>query len=119
MYEARAFINPRMQNYHTLKAGLALGGHAASKFDILNAHIYNSVVRSGELVIVGDWSTPSCTSQEAYLMSQASITHMGLMISLALILHQIRIYQMPQGGSITLGSMLPLLFIAFAASLPT
>lgn len=50
MYEARAFINPRMQNYHTLKAGLALGGHAASKFDILNAHIYNSVVRSGELV---------------------------------------------------------------------
>lgn len=41
------------------------------------------------------------------------ITHMGLMISLALILHQIRIYQMPQGGSITLGSMLPLLFIAF------
>ncbi|KYC18429.1 hypothetical protein [Pseudomonas sp. ABFPK] len=81
MYEARAFINPRMQNYHTLKAGLALGGHAASKFDILNAHIYNSVVRSGELVIVGDWSTPSCTSQEAYLMSQASITHMGLMRS--------------------------------------
>ena len=41
------------------------------------------------------------------------ITHMGLMISLALILHQIRIYQMPQGGSNTLGSMLPLLFIAY------
>lgn len=81
MYEARAFINPRMQNYHTLKAGLALGGHAASKFDILNAHIYNSVVRSGELVIVGDWSTPSCTSQEAYLMSKAAVTHMGLMRS--------------------------------------
>lgn len=81
MSEARAFINPRMQNYHTLKAGLALTGHSASKFDILNSHIFNSVVRSGELVIVGDWSTPSCTSQEAYLMSKAAITHMGLMRS--------------------------------------
>lgn len=81
MSEARAFINPRMQNYHTLKAGLALTGHSASKFDILNSHICNSVVRSGELVIVGDWSTPSCTSQEAYLMSKATVTHMGLMHS--------------------------------------
>ncbi|WP_069943238.1 hypothetical protein [Pseudomonas putida] len=81
MTEARAFINPKMQNYHTLKAGLALSGHSASKFDVLNSHIYNSVVRSGELVIVGDWSTPSCTSQEAYLMAKAAATHMGLMRS--------------------------------------
>ncbi|MFJ4350622.1 hypothetical protein ACIPZ5_06950 [Pseudomonas sp. NPDC089428] len=81
MTEARAFINPKMQNYHTLKAGLALSGHSASKFDVLNAHIYNNVVRSGELVIVGDWSTPSCTSQEAYLMAKAAQTHMGLMRS--------------------------------------
>ncbi|EKT4458325.1 hypothetical protein ABGT18_01655 [Pseudomonas putida] len=81
MSEARAFINPRMQNYHTLKAGLALTRHSASKFDILNSHIFNSVVRGGELVIVGDWSTPSCTSQEAYLMSKAAVTHMGLMRS--------------------------------------
>lgn len=81
MTEARAFINPKMQNYHTLKAGLALSGHSASKFDVLNAHIYNSVVRSGELVIVGDWSTPSCTSQEAYLMAKAAVAHMGLMRS--------------------------------------
>ncbi|MEN5305817.1 hypothetical protein [Pseudomonas sp. TWI628] len=81
MTEARAFINPKMQNYHTLKAGLALGGHSASKFDVLNAHIYNNVVRSGELVIVGDWSTPSCTSQEAYLMAKAAKAHMGLMRS--------------------------------------
>lgn len=81
MTEARAFINPKMQNYHTLKAGLALSGHSASKFDALNSHIYNNVVRSGELVIVGDSSTLSCTSQEAYLMSKAAVTHMGLMRS--------------------------------------
>ncbi|WP_060512491.1 hypothetical protein [Pseudomonas sp. NBRC 111124] len=81
MTEARAFINPKMQNYHTLKAGLVLSGHSASKFDVLNAHIFNNVVRSGELVIVGDWSTPSCTSQEEYLMAKATQTHMGLMRS--------------------------------------
>jgi len=81
MSQARAYINPRMQNYHTLKAGLALTGHAASKFDVLNAHIYNTVVKSGELVVIGDWSTPSCTSHEAFLMSKAAITHMGLMRS--------------------------------------
>lgn len=81
MSQARAYINPRMQNYHTLKAGLALTGHAASKFDVLNSHIYNTVVKSGELVVMGDWSTPSCTSHEAFLMSKAAITHMGLMRS--------------------------------------
>lgn len=78
MSEARAFINPKMQNYHTLKAGLTLSGHAASKFDVLNSHIYNSGVKSGELVIVGDWSTPTCTSHEAFLMSKAHVTHIGL-----------------------------------------
>ncbi|BBH44315.1 hypothetical protein KU43P_07920 [Pseudomonas sp. KU43P] len=81
MSEARALINSRMQNYHTLKAGLALTGHAASKFDVLNSHIYNTVVKSGELVIMGDWSTPSCTSHEAFLMPKAAVTHMGLMRS--------------------------------------
>ncbi|MGF6394850.1 hypothetical protein [Pseudomonas plecoglossicida] len=81
MSQARAYINPRMQNYHTLKAGHALTGHAASKFDVLNSHIYNTVVKSGELVVMGDWSTPSCTSHEAFLMSKASITHIGLMRS--------------------------------------
>lgn len=78
MSEARAFINPKMQNYHTIKAGLALSGHSASKFDVLNSHIYNTVVKSGELVIVGDWSTPTCTSHEAFLMSKAHVIHIGL-----------------------------------------
>ena len=81
MSEARAFINPRMQNYHTLKAGLILSGHAVNKFDVLNVHIYNTVVKSGELVIMGDWSTPTCTSHEAFLMSKAAVTHIGLMRS--------------------------------------
>lgn len=41
------------------------------------------------------------------------IVNISLMLALSIILHQIRLYHMPQGGSITLGSMIPLLFIAF------
>ena len=46
-------------------------------------------------------------------MTTKIIVHVGLMIALAILLHQIRIYHMPQGGSITLGSMIPLLLISF------
>ena len=41
------------------------------------------------------------------------LVHVGLMLALTVILHQFRLYHMPQGGSITLGGMIPLLFIAF------
>lgn len=33
----------------------------------------------------------------------------GAMIALALVLHMIKIFRMPQGGSVTLGSMVPIL----------
>ncbi len=39
------------------------------------------------------------------------MTHVGLAVALAAVLHMVRLYQMPQGGSITLGSMLPLLLV--------
>ncbi|MDU2064901.1 MAG: energy-coupled thiamine transporter ThiT [Sporomusaceae bacterium] len=42
------------------------------------------------------------------------IVHVGLMVALTVILHMFRLYHMPQGGSITLGGMLPLLFLAYA-----
>lgn len=45
-------------------------------------------------------------------MSTRMIVHIGLMIALTVILHNIRLYHMPQGGSITLGSMIPILLIA-------
>lgn len=41
------------------------------------------------------------------------IVHIGLMLALTVILHTFRLYHMPQGGSVTLGGMLPLLLIAF------
>ncbi len=40
------------------------------------------------------------------------MTHVGLAVALAAVLHMVRLYQMPQGGSITPGSMLPLLLVA-------
>ncbi|MCO7537709.1 hypothetical protein NJH24_23375 [Pseudomonas asiatica] len=79
MSEARAFLNLKLQNYHRLKSDLALTGHSLEKFDVLNSHIANTVVRSGELIIIGDPTTASCTSQEAWMMRQATIAHMGLM----------------------------------------
>lgn len=79
MSEARAFLNLKLQNYHRLKSDLALAGHSLEKFDVLNSHIANTVVRSGELIIIGDPTTASCTSQEAWMMRQATIAHMGLM----------------------------------------
>lgn len=41
------------------------------------------------------------------------IVNIALMLGLAIILHQVRLYHMPQGGSITLGGMVPLLLLAY------
>ena len=73
------FINPRMQPYSYLKATLQLGRNSASKFDVLNAHVVNAVVLPGEIIIVGDNSTPSCTTEEAFYMNKASEVHLALM----------------------------------------
>ncbi|WP_368490711.1 energy-coupled thiamine transporter ThiT [Clostridium sp. BJN0013] len=40
------------------------------------------------------------------------ITHIGIALALATILKIFRIYHLPQGGSITLGSMVPILLMA-------
>ncbi|AIR89464.1 hypothetical protein [Pseudomonas cremoricolorata] len=81
MTQARAFINPTLRNYQALKSELALSGYSIGKFDSVNPHIYNSVVRSGELVVLGDASTPACTREEAYLMAKAAAVHAELLRS--------------------------------------
>lgn len=45
-------------------------------------------------------------------MSTKMITEAGVLLALALILHAIKIYQAPYGGSITAGSMVPILLFA-------
>lgn len=74
-----SYINPRPQSYDTLKNSLDLGPNAASKFDILNASLRNTVVMPGELIILGDSSTPSSTSTEAFMMIKAREIHLCLM----------------------------------------
>ena len=81
MSEARSFINSQAQSYESLKAGTPMSANQRAKFDVLNAHIVNSVVFPGELVIVGDPSTPSCTSHEAFLMTQAAGIHHQLEVN--------------------------------------
>jgi hypothetical protein len=66
-----AFINDRQQTSTELKARLDLSRPAAEKFDFLNSHIRNVVVLPGQLVIVGDHTTATCTPQEARLMQSA------------------------------------------------
>ena len=41
------------------------------------------------------------------------ISRIGIALALATILKMLRLYHFPQGGSITLGSMIPILLIAF------
>ena len=73
------FINPRVQPYSYLKSTLQLGKNSMSKFDVLNVHVVNAVVLPGELIIVGDNSTPSCTAEEAFYMKKAFEVHLALM----------------------------------------
>ncbi|MDD0994693.1 hypothetical protein M5G20_02290 [Pseudomonas sp. TNT2022 ID1044] len=73
------FINQRMQPYSYLKSTLELGNNSKLKFDVLNAHVVNAVVLPGELIIVGDNSTPSCTAEEAFYMKKAYEVHLVLM----------------------------------------
>ena len=71
MPQPYAFINDRQQTSTELKARLDLSRPAAEKFDFLNSHIRNVVVLPGQLVIVGDHTTATCTPQEARLMQSA------------------------------------------------
>ena len=41
------------------------------------------------------------------------LINVALMLALAIVLHQLRLFHMPQGGSITLGAMVPLLFLTY------
>jgi thiamine transporter len=46
-------------------------------------------------------------------LNTRTIVHIGLALALTVILHTFRLYHMPQGGSVTLGAMVPLLIIAY------
>ena len=41
------------------------------------------------------------------------LINIALMLAMTIILHQFRLYHMPQGGSVTLGAMVPLLLLSY------
>lgn len=47
------------------------------------------------------------------VITTKTLAAIGMALALTVILHAVRLYHLPQGGSITLGSMLPLLLISF------
>jgi hypothetical protein len=75
------FVNSFLQPYSYLKSTLQLGKNSMLKFDALNSHVVNSVVLPGEIIIVCDDSTTSCTSEEAFYMARATEVHMALMVN--------------------------------------
>ncbi|WP_460164829.1 hypothetical protein [Pseudomonas sp. S1_G07] len=79
MQGAYAFINERPQSYPLLKLSLSLNPHIQTKFDILNQHIRNVVVLPGQLVIIPDAHTASCTAEEARLMRSAQNIKLALL----------------------------------------
>lgn len=46
-------------------------------------------------------------------LTTSMIVTIALMLAMTVILHQFRLYHMPQGGSVTLGAMVPLLFLTY------
>ena len=47
-------------------------------------------------------------------LSRRTLAQVAMAVALAMVLHQLKIYRLPQGGSITAGSMVPLLLVAWA-----
>ena len=47
-------------------------------------------------------------------LSRRTMAQVAMAVALAMVLHQLKIYRLPQGGSITAGSMVPLLLVAWA-----
>lgn len=79
MHGPYAFINEQPKPYPLLKLELSLSPHAEAKFDALNQHIRNTLVLPGQLVIVGDIATRSCTTEEAHLMRAAQNVKLALL----------------------------------------
>ncbi|WP_341959905.1 hypothetical protein [Pseudomonas sp. RC10] len=68
------FINDQVQHYPVIKA--QVGGGA--KFDQLNAHVRNTMVMPGQLMVVADEATSRVTPEEAEMMRLAYGTHHSL-----------------------------------------
>ena len=79
------------------------------RFDKISAQVWPVLAA---LVILG--AVLFVLSRQQQKWSARMIANAALSIALAFILSYVRLYKMPQGGSITLASMLPLFLFAYA-----
>ena len=57
--------------------------------------------------------TGFCLYLRRIKLTTSILINISLMLALAVLLHQLRLYHFPQGGSVTPGGMIPLLIISF------
>ncbi|WP_332846002.1 hypothetical protein [Pseudomonas lactucae] len=71
---AQGYINDRTTDYHSLKSRLMGGGSSRERsdhFDVLNHHLRRGLVTPGQLIIVPDAYSVTCSMEEAWLVRQA------------------------------------------------
>ncbi|WP_313599575.1 hypothetical protein [Pseudomonas sp.] len=71
---AQSYINDRTTDYHSLKSrlmGSAPSRQRSEHFDVLNRHLRPGLVTPGQLVIIPDSHSVSCSGEEAWLMRHA------------------------------------------------
>ena len=78
---AQGYINERTTDYHSLKSRLM--GHGISQqrsdhFDVLNHHLRRGLVAPGQLVIVPDAYSVTCSREEAWLVRHAEAIRLEL-----------------------------------------
>lgn len=78
---AQAYLNDRTTDYLSLKSRLmggALNRQRSDHFDVLNRHLRHKLVTPGQLVIIPDNYSVTCSAEEAWLMRYAEEIHRGL-----------------------------------------
>ncbi|NMZ18715.1 hypothetical protein HBO08_16940 [Pseudomonas rhodesiae] len=78
---AQSYINDRTTDYHSLKSrlmGSAPTRQRSEHFDVLNRHLRPGLLTPGQLVIIPDPHSVSCSSEEAWLMRHAEVVRRNL-----------------------------------------
>ncbi|WP_460138632.1 hypothetical protein [Pseudomonas sp. H2_D07] len=71
---AQGYINDRTADYQSLKSRLMASGLSRERsdhFDVLNHHLRRGLVMPGQLVIIPDAYSASCSMEETWLVRQA------------------------------------------------
>ncbi|RFD26567.1 hypothetical protein CER19_20345 [Pseudomonas sp. GL93] len=108
---AQAYLNDRTTDYLSLKSRLmggALSLQRSDHFNVLNRHLRHGLVTPGQLVIIPDNYSITCSAEEAWLMRYAEEIRRGLALDTSAGAAAINDYDLLQSllgyGSIGVGS---------------